>query len=43
MTNETISRRATFEGHSSGCLGALGFVSMLMAISSEMIHALLPI
>ncbi|WEX76195.1 MFS transporter [Sinorhizobium numidicum] len=38
MTIETISRRGIPAG-----VWALGFVSMLMDISSEMIHALLPV
>jgi MFS family permease len=38
MTDETISRRRLPAG-----IWALGFVSMFMDISSEMIHALLPV
>jgi len=42
VTAETSTRPATRRGIPAG-IWALGFVSMLMDISSEMIHALLPI
>jgi len=42
VTAETNTRPATLQGIPGG-VWALGFVSMLMDISSEMIHALLPV
>jgi MFS family permease len=42
MTVETSTRPVTRQGIPAG-IWALGFVSMLMDISSEMIHALLPV
>ena len=42
MTPEILARLGTRQGIPTG-VWALGFVSMLMDISSEMIHALLPI
>lgn len=42
MTTETIDRPGIRQGIPTG-IWALGFVSMLMDISSEMIHALLPV
>ena len=42
MTVETSTRRATWQNIPTG-VWALGFVSLLMDLSSEMIHALLPV
>src|SRR6267143_3818539 len=42
MTPEILARLGTRQGIPAG-VWALGFVSMLMDISSEMIHALLPV
>jgi len=42
MTVETSTRRATWQSIPTG-VWALGFVSLLMDLSSEMIHALLPV
>jgi MFS family permease len=42
MTTEVVNRPGTRRGIPAG-VWALGFVSMLMDISSEMIHALLPV
>jgi MFS family permease len=42
MMTETVARDATRQGIPAG-VWALGFVSLLMDISSEMIHALLPV
>jgi len=42
MTSETIDRAHTRQGIPAG-VWILGFVSMFMDISSEMIHALLPL
>jgi MFS family permease len=42
MTTPSLTRRASWRGVPGG-VWALGFVSLLMDVSSEMIHALLPV